>query len=114
MRNSTASLCEPMSPIKYQISISLIDGCIKKEDIVKLHSFTGLPLTYFLNIENEIKIPIGEIVNEQFYSGVKEILALIRSLKSNFQLFSNESKVELDFLEGIVYKRNNIKLSDVR
>ncbi len=103
-----------MNPIKYQISIRLIDGYIKNEDVVKLHHFTGLPLTYFQSIDNELRVPLGEIVNEQFYSGVKEIVVLIKSLKSNYQLFSNHSEIDLEFLDDIVYKINNIKLSDVR
>jgi len=103
-----------MNPIKYQISISLIDGSIKKGDVVKLHRHTGLPLMHFQNIDSEVRVPLGEIVNEQFYTGVKEIVELIKSLESNYQLFSNNSKIDLDFLDEIVYKINNIKLSDVR
>lgn len=103
-----------MNPIKYQISISLIDGSIQKGDVVKLHRYTGLPLTYFQNIDSEIKVPLGEIVNEQFYDGVKEIVELIKSLESNYQLFSNDSKIDLGFLDKIIYKINNITFSDFR
>lgn len=101
-------------PIKYEISIAFAGGEITKKDLLKLHDFTGLPLDTLKDTIASKRLVLGTIVNEQFYSGVKEIMGLINSLESTYKLFSNSSSVNKSFIEGIVYRVNNISLSDIR
>ena len=100
--------------MKYTISIKFLDGKARKNDLVLLRNFTGLPFSE-LNIDDiNNSIFLGTILNEEFYSGVKEILVLSNTLESNYQLFCNSSKIEKFFLENIANKIKNIDLSNIR
>lgn len=100
--------------VKYEISVRFIDGKVTKRDLAKLHKFTGLSLGELKTIIKEKRLVLGIIVNEQFYSGVEEILGLLNSLESSYKIFSNNSDVNKTFLEDVVYKINNISLRDIR
>ncbi|MEZ8188272.1 hypothetical protein ACED29_20935 [Shewanella sp. 5S214] len=113
-RTNTKTLCEIKNPMKYEISIKFLDRKLKKNDLILLQGFTGIPLGELKAKCIESRVDLGTIVNEQFYSGVKEILLLLNLLESNYQLFSNSSEINKSFLENIAYKISNISLSDIR
>lgn len=103
-----------MKPIKYEIAIKLLGSEFHKSDLITLKKFTSIPISTINEQLVSKKLVLGTIVNEDFYSGVNEIIQLIHLLKSEYQLYSNNTESDIEFLERIAYKINNVKLSDLR
>lgn len=104
-----------MRPIKYKISIQFESAEIIKYDIELLKNYLGDSLSEISSVIKENhRIELGELVNEKFYSGIREMLILLRSLRSRYCLYSNGGAIGLEFLDVIAAKLDNLKLEDIR
>lgn len=99
---------------KYEISIRFTESEICKEDLMSLARFMSMPLGKLSSLVKNGRISLGTLSSETFYSGVKNITALVNGLQSEYQLYSNDEEIEQAFLEQIVIKVSRIKLSDFR
>lgn len=102
------------SLIVYEIYLCLTDQEVDQADIILLRKFTGLPLGELWRSCGERRVYLGKLFNEEFYSGVNEMLILLRNLKSSFRLYNGSLEIDIKLLKSISEQVEKVSLGDIR
>ncbi|GEM_PF-7068166 len=95
------------------ILVSIRLKSIEKEELKALKAYTGLSYADLSNrIESDEPISLIQLKSVNFYSGVKELLILLKSFKSDYKLLNENEEIKFQDLQAISDRK--VRLSDFR